>query len=70
VQWSFKLDSGDWSSFTDKQFCFSNLSPGPHEVQVIVKSTSSQDQTLLDRNFNYKTSSAQPSPASGSGSLN
>lgn len=70
VQWSFKLDEGEWSSFTDKQFCFSNLSPGPHDVQVIVKSTVSQDQTLLERHFNYKTSSAQPTSATGSGTLN
>ncbi len=70
VQWSFKLDEGDWSSFTDKQFCFNNLSPGPHNVKVIVKSTTSQDQTLLERQFNYKTSSAQPTSATGSGTLN
>lgn len=68
VQWSFKLDEGEWSAFTDKQFCFSNLSPGPHDVQVIVKSTVSQDQSLIEKQFNYKTNSA-PTPATTSAAL-
>ena len=69
VQWSFKLDDGDWSSFTDKQFCFSNLSNGSHKVHVIVKSTASQDQSLLERSFNYQSRFSTPTPATTSAVL-
>ncbi|OGK19135.1 hypothetical protein A3G67_02585 [Candidatus Roizmanbacteria bacterium RIFCSPLOWO2_12_FULL_40_12] len=69
VQWSYKLDEGDWSSFNDKLFCFNNLSSGEHKIQVIVKSTVSQDQTLLERNFEYQSKSSSPTPATSAASL-
>lgn len=65
VEWSFKLDDGERSAFTNKQFCFNNLSIGKHVLEVVVRSTVSQDQTLLERNFNYKSSST-PTPATTS----
>src|SRR3989338_7179157 len=36
VQWSFKLNDGQLSAFTNSQFCFSNLSSGPQKLQVRV----------------------------------
>lgn len=70
VQWSLKLNDGDRSSFTDKQFCFSNVSSGQQKVQAIIKSTVSQDQTLLERNFIYQNKSgSSPTPATTSASL-
>lgn len=69
VQWSFKLNDGQWSAFTNSQFCFSNLPTGSQKLQVIVKSTSSQDQTLLERNFTYKNANSSPTPATTSAAL-
>lgn len=69
VEWSFKLNDGQWSSYTDKQFCFSNLPSGSQELQVRVRSTVSQDQELLERSFTYQNKSQSPTPATSSGTL-
>lgn len=56
VVWSYRIDSGAWSEYTDKSICLYNLSNGSHKFELKVKSVSSDDQTQLVRNFNYQGS--------------
>lgn len=61
--WSYQIDNSDWSEFTDKAICIYNLSPGPKELELRVKSSVSDDEVTLIRNFYYKSKEA-PTPTS------
>lgn len=61
VVWSYRMDSADWSGFTEKEICIQNLTPGPKELEVRVKSSQSDDEVTLIRNFYYKIKEA-PTP--------
>ena len=61
VVWSYRLDNGSWSEYTDKQICLLNMDPGPKALEVRVKSSQSADEVTLIRNFFYKTKDA-PTP--------
>lgn len=63
VVWSYRIEDSDWSEFTDKAICIYNLSPGPKELELRVKSTVSDDEVTLIRNFYYKSKDA-PTPTS------
>ncbi len=54
VVWSYRIDSANWSDFTDKAVCVYNLSAGDHKLELRVKSVVSSDQVELVRNFTYK----------------
>lgn len=55
VVWSYRLDKGAWSDFTDKELCLYDLPAGPKELQLRVKSNQSDDEITLIRNFYFKT---------------
>ncbi len=61
VVWSYRINSGDWSDYSDKEICVHNLAPGPQQLDLRVKSSSSDDEITLVRNFYYKTKDA-PTP--------
>jgi hypothetical protein len=63
VVWTYRIDNSDWSDFTDKAICIYNLSAGPKELELRVKSSISDDEVTLIRNFYYKTKDA-PAPTS------
>lgn len=63
VNWRSRVDGGDWSDLNNKNFCLYNMSPGPHELELNVKSTASTDELTLIRNFYYKSKTA-PTPTS------
>jgi hypothetical protein len=72
VVWSYRLDDGDWSEFTDKEICLYNMEVGPKSLELRVKSTQSDDEVSLIRNFYYKSKEAPtatptmtPVPTSG-----
>ncbi|MBI2051569.1 hypothetical protein HYT33_02285 [Candidatus Roizmanbacteria bacterium] len=67
VVWSYKIDNGQWSSDSDKEFCFYNLPSGEHKLQLKVKSTVSKDEVLLERKFIYQ-GTPTPSPTSATDS--
>lgn len=56
VVWSYKIDGGSASDFTDKSVCLYNLTFGTHKFELTVKSIVSNDQTNLVRNFDYQGS--------------
>jgi len=67
---SYRLDSGDWSDYTDKNICLHSLSNGTRVVQVKIKSNSSDDIVTLQRSFIYKgneeiTITPSPTPSQG-----
>ena len=55
VTWSYKLDNGDWSSFSDQNICLYNLSAGKKNLQVKIKSNVVDKTVTLARDFTYKT---------------
>ncbi|MBI5126861.1 hypothetical protein HZA76_00175 [Candidatus Roizmanbacteria bacterium] len=55
VVYSYRIDEGDWSDYTDKQICLYNLEPGPKTLELKVKNSQSDDEVTLIRNFYYKT---------------
>jgi hypothetical protein len=55
VVWSYRIGSSAWSDFTDKEICIYNLPVGPQELQVRVKSSQSDDEVTLIRNFYYQS---------------
>ena len=65
VVWSYRIDNGSWSDFTDKSVCLYNLSSGEHKFELKVKSVVSNDQVELVRNFTYdgKESEVTPTPS-------
>lgn len=70
VVWSYKIDGGSSSDFTDKSVCLYNLTTGTHKFELTVKSIVSDDTVSLVRNFNYQgpgptqaaTPTVSPSP--------
>lgn len=61
VTYSYRIDKSDWSDYTDKQICLYNLDPGPKTLELRVKSSQSDDEITLIRNFYYKSKEA-PTP--------
>ncbi|MCX6731149.1 MAG: hypothetical protein NTZ55_04855 [Candidatus Roizmanbacteria bacterium] len=54
VIWSYRLDNGSWSDYTDKNICLHNLTNGNKIIQLKIKSSSSSDETTLQRSFIYQ----------------
>ncbi len=54
VVWSYLIDNSDWSDFTDKEVCLYDMTPGPKELELRIKSSVSDDEVTLIRNFYYK----------------
>ncbi|RJR25783.1 hypothetical protein C4578_00930 [Candidatus Microgenomates bacterium] len=55
VVWSYRINGGSWSDFTDKSICIYSLSPGEKKLELRVKSLVSNEQVLLERNFTIKS---------------
>jgi len=67
--WSYRINGGAWSDYTDKNICLYNLSTGDKKLEVRVKSIVSGDEIILKRNFIYKISNPSPSVSTNSASL-
>lgn len=55
VVWSYRVDEGDWSDYTDKAICLYDLPIGPKTLELRVKSSQSDDEVTLVRNFYFKS---------------
>lgn len=62
VVWSYRINNGPWSDFTDKSICIYSLSPGEKKLELRVKSLVSDEQVILKRNFTIGSTSSTPSP--------
>lgn len=68
VVWSYRINGGSWSEFSDKSIAVYNLPAGEKKLELKVKSIVSTDEKMLERSFVYKnnatpTPSASPTPA-------
>lgn len=68
VVWSYRLDGGDWSDYTNKNICLHNLMNGNKTIQLKIKSTVSSDDVVLQRSFVYQGNSEPTSTPSASSS--
>ncbi len=64
VAWSYKINDGSWSSYTDKEICLYNLTNGEKILKLKVKSIASTDEETLERNFIYNNASVATDSAS------
>lgn len=53
IVWAYQLDNADWSTFSQNDICFYNMPAGEHELNVKVRSSQSNDEVILERNFTY-----------------
>ncbi|MEK7071076.1 MAG: hypothetical protein AAB966_04675 [Patescibacteria group bacterium] len=58
VVWTYRINGGGWSDFTDKSICLYNLSSGQKKVDHRVRSIASSDEEILQRNFTYQNPTA------------
>lgn len=64
VVWSYRINGGAWSDFTNNSPCLYNLPNGNVQFDLRVNSTVSSDSTTLSRRFTYSGSTivATPTP--------
>jgi len=55
VVWSYRINKGAWSDYSDKSFCLYNQDAGKKELDLRVKSLISDDELTLVRTFYYKS---------------
>lgn len=72
VVWSYRINGGAWSDYTDSTICMYGLTPGAKKLDLRVKSLVSSDQVTLTRNFTVAGATPTPTPpaASSSGTSN
>jgi hypothetical protein len=61
IVWSYRINGGAWSEYTDKSICMYSLTPGLKNLELRVKSIVSSDTTVLTRTFTV-ASSIPPTP--------
>ncbi|HRN96175.1 MAG TPA: hypothetical protein PLD54_01880 [Candidatus Levybacteria bacterium] len=64
VVWSYRINDGQWSEYSSNSISLYNMPEGAKKLELRVQSTTSNDQELLTREFNYTPSSTPE--ASGS----
>lgn len=62
VVWSYRIDGGNWSDYTDKSISLYNLTPGNKKLEVRVKSIASGDEIILRKSFTYQPVVSLPEP--------
>jgi hypothetical protein len=73
VVWSYRIDNGSWSEYTDKAISLFNLTPGDKLLEVKIKSIASGEETVLKKKFTYQvnlpTPTTTPTVSTASASL-
>lgn len=62
VVWSYSINNGAWSDYSNNAPCLYNMPSGNVAFSLRVKSLASQNQITLQRNFTYTNNSAVPTP--------
>ena len=68
VVWSYRINGGGWSNYTDRTICMYGLSPGVKNMELRIKSIVSGDELILKRSFTVP-GEASPTPATTSSQL-
>jgi len=71
VVWSYRINGGSWSDYTDSPICMYGLTPGVKNLDLRVNSIISTDTTMLQRTFTVAGATPSPTPtiATSSGTL-
>jgi hypothetical protein len=70
VVWSYRMNFGPWSDYTNKSICIYDMPPGDKLLELRVQSIVSDDEVVLKRKFTVEASTTpSPTDASGSASL-
>lgn len=77
ILWSYRIDEGKWSDFTDKSISLYNLISGRKKLEVKIKSVGSNEEIILKKSFYYEVNLTTPTPtvvvspvSTGSATLN
>lgn len=62
VAWSYKINSSDWSDYTNTSVCLYNLPIGANTFTLNVKSIVSNASQTIIRHFVYAPSGSTPTP--------
>lgn len=62
VVWSYRINNGSWSDYTDKSLYLYNLSNGEKKLDLKVKSIVSGDEVVISRDFTYQNPNISPTP--------
>lgn len=54
VVWSYRINGGQWSEYSNNAPAIYNMPSGAVKFELRVLSTTSNDQLLITRNFNYQ----------------
>lgn len=68
IVWSYRVNSGPWSNFTDREISLFGLTNGSKTLEIKIKSQVIDQEMTLRRNFTVESDSTAPS-ASPSGGL-
>lgn len=60
--WSYRLNGGNWSDYTDNNIEIYNLPSGEKKLELRVKNIVSGDTQTIERNFVYKNTNEVPTP--------
>jgi len=53
VVWAYRINTSNWSGYTNKSIDIYNLEPGQKKLEIKVRSTISKEEKILSRNFTY-----------------
>lgn len=62
IVWSYRINSGTWSDFTDKDISIFNMDSGDKTLELKIKSIVSGEERNITRNFTYKNTQEVPTP--------
>ena len=62
VVWSYRINGGAWSDFTDKSICLYSLSPGSKHLELRVKSVVTGGERVMERTFSVADTAISPTP--------
>ncbi len=69
VVWSYRINGGAWSDYTNNSICMYGLTPGVKNLDLQVNSIVGNDSTMLSRTFTVAGSTPTPTPATSSATL-
>jgi len=64
VVWSYRINDGQWSDYSDNDIVIYNLSSGKKTLELRVKSLASNQNKTLTRVFTYQNTDEVPTPTS------
>ncbi len=66
IVWSYRINSGNWSDYSDKDISIYNMDSGEKTLELRVKSIVSGAEKNIIRKFTYKNTQEVPTPTPSS----